>query len=121
MTPQPQPKRRDVLRIGTALGALTALGGLPRFAPAAEAATVRPAALSLVPAAAATTLWYQSPGSESNVMQQGLPIGNGRLGAMVSGDPAADAYFLTDVSLWTGGANASLGSDGQFFYDNGGN
>jgi len=116
----PQPKRRDVLRIGTALGALTALGGLPRFAPAAAAA-VRPAALSLVPAASATTLWYQSPGSESNVMQQGLPIGNGRLGAMATGDPAADAYFLTDVSLWTGGTNASLGSDGQFPYDSGGN
>jgi len=117
----PQPKRRDVLRLGTALGALTALGGLPRFAPAAAAATVRPAALSLVPASAATTLWYQSPGSESNVMQQGLPIGNGRLGAMATGDPAADAYFLTDVSLWTGGANVALGSDGQFPYDNGGN
>ncbi|MGH3492854.1 MAG: glycosyl hydrolase family 95 catalytic domain-containing protein, partial [Sciscionella sp.] len=114
----PQPKRRDVLRLGTALGAFTALGGLPR---SAVAATVRPAALSLVPAAAATTLWYQSPGSESAVMQQGLPIGNGRLGAMVTGDPASDAYCLTEVSLWTGGANASLGGDGQFPYDTGGN
>ncbi len=120
----PQPKRRDVLRLGTALGAMTAFGGLPRFAfaPAAAASnTVRPAAPFLVPASAATTLWYQSPGSESAVMQQGLPIGNGRLGAMVTGDPASDAYYLTDVSLWTGGANASLGGDGQFFYDNGGN
>ncbi|NUR59078.1 MAG: glycoside hydrolase family 95 protein [Catenulispora sp.] len=116
----PQPKRRDVLRIGTGLGALAAFGGLPRFVPAAEAATVRPAAPSLVPAAAAAALWYQSPGSESAVMEQGLPVGNGRLGAMVTGDPASDAYFLTDVSLWTGGANASLGGDGQFSYDAGG-
>ncbi len=116
----PQPNRRDVLRLGTALGALAVLGDLPRFTAAAEAATVRPAGLSLVPASAATTLWYQSPGSEANVIQQGLPIGNGRLGAMVTGDPAADAYFLTDVSLWTGSSNASLGSDGQFPYDNGG-
>jgi alpha-L-fucosidase 2 len=126
----PQPKRRDVLRLGTALGAVTLLGGLPRVVPAAEAATagstaaasaIRPAVPSLVPASAATTLWYQSAGSESNVMQQGLPIGNGRLGAMVTGDPAADAYFLTEVSLWTGGSNATLGSDGQFPYDSGGN
>jgi alpha-L-fucosidase 2 len=104
-----------MMRLGTAFGAFAVLGGLPRFA-AAAAAPVRPAALSLVPASAATTLWYQSAGSEPAVMQQGLPIGNGRLGAMVTGDPASDAYYLTDVSLWTGGANANLGGDGQFPY-----
>ena len=117
----PQPKRRDVLKTGAVIGAITALGGLPRAASAATGgAAVRPAVASLVPASAATTLWYQSPGSESAVMQEGLPIGNGRLGAMVTGDPASDAYYLTELSLWTGGANASLGGDGQFSYDSGG-
>jgi hypothetical protein len=115
----PRPKRRDVLKLGAALGAFTTLDRLPRFVPAAAPAGGRPAAPSLVPASEATTLWYQSPGSESAVMQQGLPVGNGRLGAMVTGDPASDAYFLTEVSLWTGGANANLGGDGQFPYDAG--
>jgi len=118
----PQPKRRDVLKLGTALGALTALGGLPRVASAATTTTgaaVGPAAGPLVPASAATTLWYQSPGSESAIMQQGLPVGNGRLGAMVTGDSASDAYYLTESSLWIGGANRSLGGDGQFPYDAG--
>lgn len=116
----PQPKRRDVLKTGAVLGAITALGG-PRVASAAtRGAGVRPAVASLVPASAATTLWYQSPGSESAIMQEGLPIGNGRLGAMVTGDPASDAYYLTELSMWTGGANASLGGDGQFSYDSGG-
>ena len=117
----PQPKRRDVLRLGAGFGASAALGGLPGFASpaaaAAAAAVSAPAAFSLVPASAAAALWYQSPGSESGVMREGLPIGNGRLGAMVTGDPAADAYYLTETSLWTGGANASLGGDGQFSYD----
>jgi alpha-L-fucosidase 2 len=52
-------------------------------------------------------------------MQQGLPIGNGRLGALTTGDSADDAFSLTDGSFWQGTANTVLDSDGdgQFPYD----
>jgi len=62
-------------------------------------------------------LWYPAPGAESAIIQEGLPVGNGRIGALVTGDPARDAVYLTDPTLWTGGLNAVLGSDGQFPYD----
>ncbi|MDQ1730052.1 MAG: hypothetical protein QOK10_211 [Pseudonocardiales bacterium] len=104
--------RRNFLQGG---GALLALGALPRFTPRGE--VVRPASSSIVHSPDSTTLWYRAPGSESKIIEEGLPIGNGRLGALVTGDAAQDALYITDSTLWTGGLNATLGSDGQFPYD----
>lgn len=122
MTPSPahpeeQPSRRGVLRTAMSLGAALALSGLPEFTArgaAAQARRGRPAAA--VPDADAVALWYTAPGTEAVIMEQGLPVGNGRIGAMVTGDPAHDAFYLSDATLWTGGPNATLGSDGQFPY-----
>jgi alpha-L-fucosidase 2 len=36
-----------------------------------------------------------------------MPIGNGRLGAMVFGDPLKERLQFNDITLWTGGANES--------------
>jgi alpha-L-fucosidase 2 len=44
-------------------------------------------------------LWYDAPARE---WTQALPIGNGRLGAMVFGGPAEDRYQLNEDSLWCG-------------------
>jgi alpha-L-fucosidase 2 len=107
--------RRNFLRAGGALGGMLAFGALPRFS--AQADVVRPVTSSVVPPSDATTLWYPAPGAESAIIQEGLPVGNGRIGALVTGDPAQDAVYLTDSTLWTGGLNAALGSDGQFPYD----
>ncbi|MEW2489755.1 glycoside hydrolase N-terminal domain-containing protein [Streptomyces sp. NPDC048411] len=107
--------RRGVLRAGATVGALLALSSLPQFVPAATAVT-RPGSLSLVPEDQAVTLWYRTPGRESAITSEGLPVGNGRLGALVTGDPARDAVVLADVTLWTGHANTRLDSDGQFPY-----
>ncbi|MEV4559322.1 glycoside hydrolase N-terminal domain-containing protein [Kitasatospora sp. NPDC049285] len=112
-----QPSRRGVLRAAVGLGAALALTSLPTFT--AQADVVRPPAPTLVPDAQALTLWYGSPATEAAVMKQGLPVGNGRLGAMTTGDPSHDALVLADATLWTGGPNASLGSDGQFPYGSG--
>ncbi|KDN18553.1 glycosyl hydrolase family 95 catalytic domain-containing protein [Amycolatopsis rifamycinica] len=109
------PSRRSVLKLGGAVGAGVALGGLRPFS--ANAEVVRPADEDLVPESPATTLWYPSPSSEAKIIEQGLPIGNGRIGALVGGDPAADFLYLADASLWTGGANDVLQDDGQFPYD----
>ena len=122
--------RRNALRGAFVLGAALAAPSIPVFTAAAQAAPNaaadgnaaagargghRPAAL--IPDDRATALTYPAPAVEAQIMQQGLPVGNGRLGAMTTGDPADEAFYLTDASLWTGNANATLGSDGQFPYD----
>lgn len=109
------PSRRTVLKLGGAVGAGIALSGLRTFTASAD--VVRPAAADLVPEARATTLWYPAPAAEDKIIEQGLPIGNGRIGGLVGGDPAADFLYLADASLWTGGANDVLEDDGQFPYE----
>jgi alpha-L-fucosidase 2 len=44
-------------------------------------------------------LWYREPARTWN---EALPLGNGRLGAMVFGDPAADLLQLNESSVWSG-------------------
>ena len=43
------------------------------------------------------TLWYHEP---AEVWEEALPLGNGRLGAMVFGHPSNDRIQLNDDSLW---------------------
>jgi alpha-L-fucosidase 2 len=109
------PSRRTFLKLGGAVGAGFALTGLQPFAAHAEVA--RPPGNTLVPDDQATTLWYPAPADETRIIEQGLPIGNGRLGALVGGEPAADFLYITDASLWTGDANDALQDDGQFPYE----
>jgi alpha-L-fucosidase 2 len=45
-------------------------------------------------------LWFASPAS---VWEEALPIGNGRLGAMVFGAPGRERIALNEDSLWYGG------------------
>ncbi|QJR81170.1 glycoside hydrolase family 95 protein [Alteromonas pelagimontana] len=44
-------------------------------------------------------LWYQQPAADWN---EALPIGNGRIGAMVSGGVAQARYQLNEETLWAG-------------------
>jgi alpha-L-fucosidase 2 len=50
--------------------------------------------------AAATTLWYAQPASK---WVEALPLGNGRLGAMVFGGTASERINLNEQTIWTGG------------------
>ncbi|MDS0136749.1 MULTISPECIES: glycosyl hydrolase family 95 catalytic domain-containing protein [unclassified Amycolatopsis] len=109
------PSRRTFVKLGGAVGAGLAFSGIPPFLAGAD--VLRPAAADLVPDARATTLWYPAPAAEDKIIEQGLPIGNGRIGALVGGDPATDFLYLADASLWTGGANDVLEEDGQFPYE----
>lgn len=45
-------------------------------------------------------LWYNTPAKDWN---EALPLGNGRLGAMVFGRPDAELIQLNEQTLWTGG------------------
>ncbi|MCR4959622.1 MAG: glycoside hydrolase family 95 protein [Prevotella sp.] len=44
-------------------------------------------------------LWFDKP---ATYFEESLPIGNGRLGALVYSDPAHDIVQLNDITLWTG-------------------
>jgi alpha-L-fucosidase 2 len=44
-------------------------------------------------------LWYKQPAS---VWEEALPVGNGRLGAMVFGDPMNERLQLNEESIWAG-------------------
>ncbi|MFI6607835.1 glycosyl hydrolase family 95 catalytic domain-containing protein [Streptomyces sp. NPDC050507] len=114
----PGMSRRGVLRAAASMTALVALSSLPEFTGGAVA-VARPDALSLVPEGEAVTLRYSLPGAGNRMTEEGLPIGNGRLGALVTGDPSRDTMVLADATLWTGHANAVLQSDGQFPYGTG--
>ena len=50
--------------------------------------------------APSTTLWYRQPATEWN---RALPVGNGRLGAMVYGGTAEEHIQLNEETLWSGG------------------
>jgi alpha-L-fucosidase 2 len=49
------------------------------------------------------TLWYDQPAT--NPINESLPIGNGRIGGLISGGVACDRIVLNEDSLWTGGLN----------------
>ncbi|MEU6208023.1 glycoside hydrolase N-terminal domain-containing protein, partial [Micromonospora musae] len=112
----PRPSRRGFLALATASGLATALGGVPAFA--ASAAPRRPTESPLLSPseAARNQLWWSAPGSVNSLIEQGLPVGNGRLGALASNDPARELLTISDATLWTGGLNDTLQSDGQFPY-----
>ncbi len=50
-------------------------------------------------------LWYKRPASNWN---EALPIGNGRLGAMVYGGTAVDQIQLNEETVWSGGPNKNI-------------
>ncbi|RMG68978.1 MAG: glycoside hydrolase family 95 protein, partial [Bacteroidetes bacterium] len=55
--------------------------------------------LTTVGAQEAPVLWYEQPAADWN---QALPVGNGRLGAMVFGGYAREHIQLNEESLWAG-------------------
>lgn len=113
------------------LGSAGALAGLPLLqacggggavngdveaaaAPATEAAgDGRAKALALAPAvAAARGLWLARPAEQ---WLQALPIGNGRIGAMLFSGTSVDRVQFNEISLWAGRNNYDGdGSDGGF-------
>lgn len=88
--------------------------------------------------AADLTLWYQQPvgggvnepltssqnqpqlgiggGKSSHAMNEALPIGNGRLGALLFGAPGRERISVNESSLWTGGENPTGNYDSMGAY-----
>ncbi len=44
-------------------------------------------------------LWYNQP---ARAFEESLPIGNGKLGALIYGGADKDSLYLNDITLWTG-------------------
>jgi len=49
-------------------------------------------------------LWYNKP---AQVWTEALPLGNGRLGAMVFGNPAVEQIQLNEETIWAGSPNSN--------------
>src|SRR5574344_2756079 len=57
-----------------------------------------------IPMKAQYKLWYQEP---AQVWTDALPLGNGRLGAMVYGIPSLERVQLNEETIWTGQPNSN--------------
>lgn len=44
-------------------------------------------------------LWYRQPASR---WQEAMPLGNGRMGAMITGDPVKEIIDLTEITCFSG-------------------
>src|SRR5688500_19884596 len=54
-------------------------------------------------------LWYDKPATDWE--KEALPIGNGRIGAMVFGGVESERIQIAEKSLWTGGPGTEGGYD----------
>ena len=68
---------------------------------AASALPFAPAILEAAPQDDALILWYDKPAAE---WTDALPVGNGRLGAMIFGGPATEQLQLNEDTLYAGSA-----------------
>jgi alpha-L-fucosidase 2 len=55
-------------------------------------------------------LWYNQPAKQ---WVEALPVGNGRLGAMVFGDPVNEVIQLNENTVWAGGPNRNDNPDAK--------
>lgn len=58
----------------------------------------------------ATLLWYEAPAKE---WEEALPVGNGRLGAMVFGKPGEERIQLNEETYWSGGPYSTVVKGGS--------
>jgi alpha-L-fucosidase 2 len=75
------------------------LGVTPSVEKTSQGTRVSPSILASFVENPPLTLWYEQPASHWN---EALPIGNGRLGAMVFGGLTEERLQLNEDSLWTG-------------------
>ncbi|WP_394350992.1 glycoside hydrolase N-terminal domain-containing protein [Spirosoma arboris] len=54
-------------------------------------------------------LWYNKPSGQ--IWENALPIGNGRLGAMVYGNVAKETIQLNEHTVWSGSPNQNDSPD----------
>lgn len=91
VTGQPSAFTRRILLTGTTM--LAAAAAIRSFIPSSIAgAAPRPVAVD--------RLWYRQPARQ---WVEALPVGNGRIGAMIFGGTALERLQLNEDTLWSGG------------------
>jgi alpha-L-fucosidase 2 len=112
-TPNPQWHRRFDLRIVTARRQFPPVHPMSAFRvpalliAAAGALAAQPPPL---PPPGDLTLWYRQPATQ---WVEALPIGNGRLGAMVYGGVETEQIQLNEATLWSGGPYDPVNPEGR--------
>ena len=89
------------------------LAGAGALVPAIAAAPPQspgPAQLPAEPSESPLTLWYRQPAAQ---WVEALPVGNGRLGAMVFGGIEHERLQLNEDTLWAGGPYGPLHADAR--------
>lgn len=96
----PDVTRRQAIQVGAA-----GMGGL--LLPLQWTATARASSTPPpeVQAAGDLALWYDEPAGDAWL--RALPLGNGRLGAMVFGNPGTERLQLNEDTIWAGGPHDS--------------
>ena len=74
--------------------------GLILAGPQTLPAQVEQVSANNAPPGTPLTLWYGKPAAR---WTDALPIGNGRLGAMIFGEPHHEKLQLNDITVWSGG------------------
>jgi alpha-L-fucosidase 2 len=92
--------RRHVLAVAGASAAATALSTGAAQAASGAADTAAPPAVGSADGPNPMRLWYRAPAAE---WLEALPIGNGRIGAMVFGGTDTERLQLNEDSVWAGG------------------
>ncbi|MEO7966585.1 MAG: glycoside hydrolase family 95 protein, partial [Gemmatimonadaceae bacterium] len=82
------------------MSAVTQFGALTLLVFVSGAALAQRPVRDSEPTPGSTTLWYRQPAASWN---EALPLGNGRLGAMVFGGLEEEHLQLNEETLWTGG------------------
>ncbi|WP_051200868.1 glycoside hydrolase family 95 protein [Butyrivibrio sp. XPD2002] len=60
------------------------------------------------------SLWYEQPASK---WEEALPVGNGRLGAMVMGGVSREVIYLNEDSIWSGKPTDRINKDARKYLD----
>src|SRR5690349_12086484 len=94
----------------TILAMIRATGGFMRYVTRLTAVAGLLTFSSFAQAQYANLLWYAQPATDWE--KEALPLGNGRIGAMVFGGVESERLQISEKSLWTGGP----GSDGGYDY-----
>jgi alpha-L-fucosidase 2 len=95
-----EPTRREVLKAGIATAASLGLGPVFAAAGAGEGGAAGVGAAAQDEQRSDLTLWYRQPASR---WVEALPVGNGRLGAMVFGQTGRERLQLNEETVWSGG------------------
>ncbi|MGI5372012.1 glycosyl hydrolase family 95 catalytic domain-containing protein [Streptomyces iakyrus] len=104
MSDESQPQRRSVIKFGGGLAFAPLLAQLTGGSPASQAVAAGGDGSASVPwpKLSREALTYSVPATDWQ--SQALPIGNGRLGAMLFADPHEERIQFNEQSLW-GGVN----------------